>query len=452
MSGHKRATVTISQEEYRRLYEAEQRNYYDLLAIPEDTIAYSRWNQEAQINQAYENLITRQEKYQQLLQYLDDKVQEVEISTAQKLIDTQADVFNRYLHESEGWFLETRKKMEQYQKEFSQKIEAEQARCQREIQKQQKALHKIEAFQTMAQNKAMEWIQNTQELIHFLHQEYPPEMIDLTTEAMMLQQAIENYQTGLFEACITLCQTTFSQLTKLRLQAEKKIGLIQTLSISIEQSLNWLIERIDFNRYIQAIDQEGKLLDATLDVDYWTNGKLSELLEDVQAVQYDIQHNRYSLPENTLVEILEKKIPEWSSYLADIVHEARRTALNAQIRYSLAHLILESAIAQGYKPVEGAYEEKDYRKGYITRAIGVDGSEIRIKIDPLENLSFSMSLENRPGSHYSEEEMKKRMVELIQSVSHFGFNLGEIEPVQLGSASFDEEFAEPIRVRRPVNQ
>jgi hypothetical protein len=452
MSGHKRATVTISQEEYRRLYEAEQRNYYDLLAIPEDILADSRLNQETQINHVYENLVTRQQKYQQLLQYLDTKLQEVEISTAQRLIDTQADVLTRYLHESEGWFLETHRKIEQYQKEFSQKIETEQERFQQEIHKQQRSLQKIEAFQTMAQETALEWIQNTADLINFIHQEYPPEMIDITAETMMLQQAIENYQTGLFESCITLCQTTFSQLTKLRLQAEKKIGLIQTLSISIEQSLNWLIERINSNQQVQAIDQDGKFLDAFVDVDYWTNGKLSELLEEVQTVQYELQQNSYSFSENTLVEILEKKIPEWSSFLVDIVHEARRSALNAQIRYSLAHLILEAAVSQGYKPVHGEYEENDFRRGYITRAVGVDGSEIRIKIDPLENLSFSMTLENRPGSLFSEEEMKKRMMELFQSVRHSGFNLGKIEPIQLLSKTSEEEFAEPIRVRRPVNR
>lgn len=451
MSGHKRATVTISQEEYRRLYEAEQRNYYDLLAIPEDTINTSRLNQEAQINQVYENLVSRQKKYEQLLQYLDNRVQEVEISTAQRLVDTQADVLSRYLSESEGWFLETSQKIEQYQQEFSQKVEAEQARFQREIHQQQKALQKIAGFQRMAQQMALDWIQNTQDLIQFINQEYPPEIVDTTTETMMLQQAIENYQTGLFESCIALCQSTFFQLTKLRIQAEKKISLLQTLSISVGQSLNWLIERINSNRFVQAIDQEGKFIDATIDVDYWTNGKLSELLEDIQTIQYEIQHKTYSLSENELVEILEKEVPEWNGLLVEIVHEARRIALNAQIRYSLAHMILESAISQGYKPVEGNYEEHDYRKGYITRAIGVDGSEIRIKIDPLENLSFSMALENRPGSVYSEEEMKHRMIELIQSVSHSGFNLEKIEPVQLKLATSGEEFAESIRVRQPGN-
>lgn len=451
MSGHKRATVTISQEEYRRLYEAEQRNYYDLLAIPEDTFTKTRVHQEKQINEVYENLVSRQQKYQHLLQYLDERVQEVELSTAQKLIDTQADVFNRYLHESQDWLLETQRKIEQYQKEFSQKIEAEQTRFQKEIHYQQKALQRIEAFQTRAREIALEWIQNTQDLLYFLNQEYPPELIDTSSESMMIEQAIENFQTGLFESCISLCQTTFSQLTRQRLQVEKKIGLIQTLSISIEQSLHWLIERINSNRYVQAIDQEGKVLDTTLDVDYWTNGKLSELFRDIQDTQSEIQNNLYLLSEDTLVNILNKTIPEWSSRLVDIVHEARRNALNAQIRYSLAHFILESAMAQGYRPVEGEYEENDFRKGYICRAIGVDGSEIRIKIDPLENLSFSMSLENRPGSKYSEEEMKKRMLEIFQSVTHSGFNLGKIEPVQLRTEPSQEEFAEPIRVRHPLN-
>jgi hypothetical protein len=35
MSGHKRETVTISQEEYRRMYEAERRAMYDTFTAPQ---------------------------------------------------------------------------------------------------------------------------------------------------------------------------------------------------------------------------------------------------------------------------------------------------------------------------------------------------------------------------------------------------------------------------------
>ncbi|GAP07249.1 hypothetical protein ATHL_02119 [Anaerolinea thermolimosa] len=452
MSGHKRATVTISQEEYRRLYEAEQRNYFDLLAIPDDIASQSRLEQESQITRVYDELVSRQKKYEQFLKLMDERIQEVELTTAQQLLDTQADVFSHFINESEGWFLETHKKIEQYQQEFSQRIESEHARFKHEFLKHQKALQKIEDFKHSTQQLALDWINNTQDLIHFIDREYPPEIVDLTIETSMLQQAIENFQKGLFESCIALCQSTFYQLSRQRVQAEKKINLLQTLTLTVEQSFNLLIERINSNRYVQAIDQEGNFLETTIDVDFWSSGKLSELLNEVQNVYTEIQHHPYSLSENNLAEILEKRTPEWSSLLVEIVHEARRTALNAQIRYSLAHLILESALTQGYRPVAGEYEEKDYRKAYIARAIGIDGSEIRIKIDPLENLSFSMSLENNPGSHISEAEMKQRMMELIHSVSQSGFDLGKIEAVQLRTEPTEEEFAKPIRVRQSVSR
>ena len=97
MSGHKRATVTISQEEYRRLYDAENRNYYATLAIPEQSLNQTIQKSQNKLMGNFHEIAQRQNNYEKVIDQYQDRIRDIEVATTQSLYDQQIDFYNQLL-------------------------------------------------------------------------------------------------------------------------------------------------------------------------------------------------------------------------------------------------------------------------------------------------------------------------------------------------------------------
>src|ERR1041384_6829629 len=89
MSGHKRATVTISEEEYRRLHEADiQRRFRKKKGADH----HEREQQIRAMNVAFDQMQDRQNYYETLIADLGDEVLRIEEDTSRELLAYQVAV------------------------------------------------------------------------------------------------------------------------------------------------------------------------------------------------------------------------------------------------------------------------------------------------------------------------------------------------------------------------
>ncbi len=97
MSGHKRTTVTISQDEYRRLYDAERKNYYQSFEIPEATIFPILQQSHKNLFSSYQQIADRQSNYETIIDSFQNQIKEVEKKTSKSLVDQQISFYNSSL-------------------------------------------------------------------------------------------------------------------------------------------------------------------------------------------------------------------------------------------------------------------------------------------------------------------------------------------------------------------
>jgi hypothetical protein len=124
---------------------------------------------------------------------------------------------------------------------------------------------------------------------------------------------------------------------------------------------------------------------------------------------------------------LNSTIPELTNQFVEVVHRARRNAINAQIRFNIAQLVLTAAIQQGYQPESGQFAGNDFRNEYAATAISPDGNTIRVCVRADGDYDQQIFLDNSGQKINSESEMRRRMLEILQSLQSFGVNVGSIE-------------------------
>ena len=99
MSGYKRATITISEDEYRRLHDADMKLRF---APKEQSKAASRANSERRLNDLISQLVDRQELFEAHIGALGSDLAGYERETAQVLLARQTEFFSQYWGELDG--------------------------------------------------------------------------------------------------------------------------------------------------------------------------------------------------------------------------------------------------------------------------------------------------------------------------------------------------------------
>lgn len=433
MSGHKRTTVTISQEEYRRLYEAERKSYYDVLAIPEDTFLNSVQQSQDSLMKDFHRIAERQATYENVLKNFQDEVRDVEQATSNSLVAQQVEFYNRLLDLSESMWEDTSHLIQIQTNEFYANVESTHQNLQYQIMQFDEKMNWFYDKEEQKKQLAVDWINDSMQLYHFIDLNYPAELCDLSLDAKKIQLAERNYQSDLFESSIAAAQDAFFTLSEKRLHCEKILANRNALSSAVLNRLKLLNQKVIESESVFAMDMHGDDLAESIDVNYWTNGKFLLFHKKTAKLFEQIKNSWASIPEEQLSEILNHQLPALSDEFVTLIHTAKRNALNAQIRFNIAQLIMASAMSQGYQPVSGNYEARDFRNEYQAHVRARDGSEIVIRVEPHEELQQVLHLENIPGSYQSESEMKRRMIEVIQSLQPMGFSIGQIQAVDTQS-------------------
>ncbi|MEJ5313150.1 MULTISPECIES: hypothetical protein [Anaerolinea] len=450
MSGHKRTTVTISQEEYRKLYEAEMLlKGLDLQSSGKS----GRPSVEAItfLNTQMDYSIQRQEQFLRLGEALRNEVSSLENSTAENIRDLEYHLLQEIQQNNENVF-ETMGKFEEDLKRLENHfVKANEDTLKILWQFQ----HQSNEFLYREEEKGeyvRGWLDDCIQVFNFILENYPesvPYIENLQNVQTQLDFAIQNFHLGFYDSALNLSQTIYFNLSSLRLKLENEGVEKRRILAEIIDELSKLQNNLRRNRKIKPVDLQGNLIDSYISVDEWSGNTLSQLESYVsQLIQ---EFNKYGIQQSLeiLRDFKENQLQSLKNQLIEVIHQARLNALNAHLNYLIAHDVLLALVEQGYKPIEGEYESEEIKDTYIAKAVDPLGNlvEIQVQTTSPEKIEHDLHIISTHKQNHSLHELRQRAKEIQKSLNKIGWVVQD--PIELPN-SITRTVKRPSQVRLPL--
>ena len=261
-----------------------------------------------------------------------------------------------------------------------------------QLQQQQKSIAPPSNFQlgkSVSATIAQDLLSDVRSIVldieqNYQHQRFTPGR--LASLKRQVEMAEANLKVGLMEAVIVNTQQTYLSLADLRLELEQKeqeflllynagIGAVKESIVQAEAHRNYQIE----------VGENEERETFNLDIDYWTNGRLSEHLEALEKLEEQLVKQSQVLTPSQVQQI-NQNIAEHQSELEAIIEQARLALLSSQMRAEMADIVVSSLSDLGYTLVDpqtdAIYEGDDQRKAYVVKVKNLAGDEVVTVISP----------------------------------------------------------------------
>ena len=445
MSGYKRATVVISQDEYDRLKESEQK----LRLIPdvrEEALQTIRQQSQEAFQSNLTTIHQRQSDFETMLSGLDDQVQDLETATTRAILGCETrtsenvqnyagslwDHFDQALQEHARYFELTIAANHQLQQEGLNLL----SRNVRRITENQEQKHQMAETWLNAADQFCQFIQ-----ANYAYQVFTPGQVEKLER--QLNQAWQNLEIGLSEAVILNAQQLYTAFSDLRIELERLQNEWQMLLQAAWEAACQLLDQADVCEIVPAVDLDGNSLPFEIDVDYWSVGRLTLFKQEMSYVR-DRLESDMDLPDSeTLGHWLSIDLPQYSHALADILLDARINALNSQLRINIADLVVRALQEQGFALEGSDYAARDGRNTYEVQLTNLEGSQVQVQVAPTGQAlgANELHLHSSDGEERTEHELQQRWYEVSRSLSRYGLEVGP----------FIRENAEPYHTNPAVN-
>jgi len=318
-----------------------------------------------------------------------------------------------------------------------------------ERERQRAALAKLESRiqgEAQASSQAAEtWLHDAGVMHDVIRDELPHERFapgELASMDRRLATARDNARQRQSQAALALAQAAYHDLSELRVEIELRerewTGL-HTLTYEALLRLDGLAEQ----NARQVIEAGGAGNDApiTVDVDYWSEGALSELRSTVADLLTRVNDTKTPPSTDELRQIAEERAPELEQRLSDITHAAHVRMFASQLRANVAEVVARTLDeTAGYEVEEALYERLDYRRTFMAKLQHANGNEIVVSVAPATDESGQCVLHVLSYDHdiASEEELTSRARVITQELQSQGIpaadqgcDAGEPDPALL---------------------
>jgi len=426
MSGHKRTTVALNQDDFRRLQEAEQR----LRSVEQD---YQEIKQRAQsihteeLSRSFRQVEQRQERFQQALSGVDQDLSALEWNTSQAIL-SHFDQLQQQLGDLSGQLSDD---TAAWVEASSQQLEAGLDRLalqhRDELAHLQRSLRSLHRSQQEREALAARSLADAQALFEALSSAYslPPEARLLAHD---LDQAQANFAGGFCEAALLGAQHCQSRLSDLRLRLEHELARRSSLLQSVRAQARQLYELGLASRSLPALDLDGQPLDFAIDLPFWSCGAFQDWSARCQAVLRQLESQDDDLDIPSLERLQLDQLPALEQALSDLIYQARLNVIASQVRFNIAACIVQALQEQGFELSQAAYDASDQRAAYQAVVRAFDGSEVVVHVNPVagEAAMTDIDLVSHDASLRSEHELRQRAREMAQSLQAFGLQVGPL--------------------------
>lgn len=431
MSGYKRATVSISQDEYDRLREAETK-FQTIPALKQETQKKIQETSLQLLSQSVDDMQEREERYRRILEGMDGYVQQVESQASRKMVALERQILSK-VQTSVGSLSEHYEDILAFQTNvFNSKLAELEQKSQSQIDAYLQTINVYEESRYRKRTIAETWEKMALDLFFFLKNEYPHDFFfpgALNKIEFRLNQAADNCQNELFETAIDQFQCIYTDLSNTKLDLDQSIQRWKILFQAVYEATQQLLASQEKCNEIQAIDLDGEALPFLVDVDQWTNGRLRDWQDRLHQF-CDIMLNQMKSPsEDMLFQALQEDIPRFNDELSDIVFDARIRSLNSQLRINIADLVVQALSEQGFRLEDANYEANDMRLNYDACLKNIEGNEVIVKVCPTGNQigENELHLESLDAELKTEHELNRRWMEINASLQNVGISIGPYE-------------------------
>jgi hypothetical protein len=384
-----------------------------------------------------ENLQTRQDAFDSILSNVDENIRTFENKTSQALtvfetavtaqvgqyIGSMWNHFDQVIAETTDQF--DRTIQNQYQETQQELVSLSHSLWQMAADTAANAAASAEAKREIAES----WLFAAEQYCSYIQQYYNFEQfIPGRVEWLerQLEQTRQNLEMGLSEAVIATSQQLYLTFSELRIELERLQNEWIFLYQAAWEGINRLLIQANECQYIQAIDLDGNLIDLQIDLDYWSEGQLSDTYDRASAIRDQIGDPAQLPDREFLRRLLEEEIPNLLKELEEIAVMGRINVLNSQLRINLADLVVRALQEQGFALKESDYDERDMRLAYGAHMLNQEGNQVIIQVAPVgkklgENELHLRSMDNEQRT---EHELEQRWSEISQSLNRYGVEVG----------------------------
>lgn len=432
MSGHKRKFISISEDEYRRLCDADLR----LRSVSEkvqDNISGIRSASERalweNLNQAYE----RQNAFESSIQSMNEELVAVEAAANQTLLEFESETYQNLQGALDDLWKDAQLLIDERARVFEAEIAELNRRRGLKLRRMAQQLSLLEDETTRKRNLAVEWLQSAVDICHFIATKYPHERF-VPGELKRLYEdttiAEQNIELGFYEAAFASAQEIFNQVSELRVVLERCMHDWQIhLQTALSRGKQLLVLAED-SQACKAVDLEGKVLPIDIDVNYWSGGKFQHFFLHLRKMVHRLEHRPEIFDMSSLKTIIQQHLPEMQKELDDIITDARWAALSSQLRINIADIAIQALEEQGFELVDSKYTDEDQRQGYSASVKDYSGNQVYIYVEQVagQPVQTELHVQSEDSDRRTEYELRRRDVEITQAL--MGYGLRVYKPVQ----------------------
>ncbi len=175
-------------------------------------------------------------------------------------------------------------------------------------------------------------------------------------------------------------------MADLRLELEQKEQESLLIYNAALEEIKAAIAESEAHHTCQVEIGEGNEVEAfDLDVDYWTNGKLSHYEQNLRQLESRLVSLSGTFSKEQ-IEAIRQQINIAQPQLTEIVEQSRLAVLGSQMRAEIADRVVEALSNLGYTLVnvetDALYEGNDERQPYVVKVQNVAGDEVVAVINP----------------------------------------------------------------------
>jgi hypothetical protein len=427
MSGFKVSTVALSKEVINKFRGPDSKQRI-IQPESEPVMREIETISKESLDVSIKSVENRTSAYQDRLSDIDNRISQIEDESRERFLQQEKVLFATIQNQA-GHLLENLSTLHQWiENQFSIVIEDERQARIEQFTGIESRIQVIENQVIKMRELGFSWIDAASKIIDFTkasyhHNFFAPGHINRLNQILDLSR--NNIDQGAFEAALSLAQQGYLDVSQLRLELE----YLETEWLLVQQAVLEGLRQLDAsqesNRYVDAIDFEGKELEIILDVNAWTGGGLDTFRADLFEYYNYVIAGIPTVDTQGLERIADIDIPILKQRLNDLVVKAQTTALSAQVRINIADLVVQALECQGFSLKDSQYLDNNLTKDYRANLHGLDGSEVEIIVAPIKgnSLQNDLAIISHDIEQRSEHELHQRAKEISDSLIKKGLNV-----------------------------
>lgn len=385
MSGKKR--ITVDEDAWRDAMAKAKQLRTVQREMPQMLAAVQR-AQEQQARRDREALQATQDELSRKLSALSAQTRKIEESTTRRINAATATIMNETRKANEDLRSETRHLIEQQEQRFTTAMGAERAERKRDVATLQREIEHDRAVRADVLATARSVVSDARILHDAIgstlpHERFAPGRLDRLGRTLALAEV--NVAAGTAEAALATAQELFLDLGDLRAEVQLKEAEWRAAHLTAVTVVTALIERISDSERVEIVDDEAGI-SAELDVDFWSDGELSEIKAAAGRLSARLADEADPPTLAELAEMSERTAASLETNLSEAIALARARQWASQVRVNVAeHVVTVLEQVAGYD-LEGEpiFAGEDQRAAFYSKLKSADDSEIVVEVAPDE--------------------------------------------------------------------